>query len=146
MFYPLDSRNTKKPKTKMLSFYKQQSYFSHCLKKSQNINIIFLWKIHKITILFWVLVFSFMYLVSVDAKDRSKIWLKNDIWWSTKFWWLGSHEWVKQRWTDRLKNSWKIQPYSLQNISELSRVLVELQARLWAFGRGDMSTPTFGRI
>ena len=25
----------------------------------------------KITILFWVLVFSFMYLVSVDAKDRS---------------------------------------------------------------------------
>ena len=36
MFYPLDSRNTKKlknyktkkPKTKMLSFYKQQLYFS----------------------------------------------------------------------------------------------------------------------
>ena len=28
-------------------------------------------KIQKITILFWVLVFGFMYLVSVDAKDRS---------------------------------------------------------------------------
>ena len=27
----------------------------------------------KLIILFWVLVFSFMYLVSVDAKDRSLV-------------------------------------------------------------------------
>ena len=54
MFYPLDSRNTKKPKTKMLSFYKQQLYFSQIVSKKA-----------KITIYFWVLVFSFMYLVSV---------------------------------------------------------------------------------
>ena len=41
MFYPLDSPNTKKPKTKMLGFYKQQSYFSQNVsKKSQNTNII----------------------------------------------------------------------------------------------------------
>ena len=44
LFYPLDSRNTKKTKTKMLIFYKQQSYFgqivSNCFKLSQNNNII----------------------------------------------------------------------------------------------------------
>ena len=35
----------------------------------------------KIAILFWVLVFSFMYLVSVDAKDRS---IKTDSWYLVK--------------------------------------------------------------
>ena len=52
MFYPLDSQNTKKPKTEMLSFDKQQSYFgqivskkakitiSFCMKNSKNNNII----------------------------------------------------------------------------------------------------------
>jgi hypothetical protein len=35
MSYPLDSRNTKKPKTKMLSFYKQQSYFSQIVSNKQ---------------------------------------------------------------------------------------------------------------
>ena len=52
MIYPLDRRNTKKPKTKMLSFYQQQSYFSQIvsekakiltsffMKKSKNNNII----------------------------------------------------------------------------------------------------------
>ena len=33
MFYPLDSQNTKKTKTKMLTFYKQQSYFSQIIQK-----------------------------------------------------------------------------------------------------------------
>ena len=48
MFYPLDSRNTKKPKTKTLMFYKQQSYVSQIVfKKSQNNNIIFHEKLQK---------------------------------------------------------------------------------------------------
>ena len=42
MFFPLDSQNTKKLKTNMLSFYRQQMYFSQIVsKKSQNSNIIF---------------------------------------------------------------------------------------------------------
>ena len=44
----------------MLSFYKQQSYFSQIVSKKA-----------KITILFWVLVFSFMYLVSVYPTNRT---------------------------------------------------------------------------
>ena len=48
MFIPLDSRNTKKLKTKMLSLYKQQSYFSQTISKKA-----------KITILFYLLVFTF---------------------------------------------------------------------------------------
>ena len=40
-------------------------------KKSQNNNIIFLWKIPKIPISSWVLVFSFMYLVSVYPTNRT---------------------------------------------------------------------------
>ena len=47
MFYPLDSRNTKKikkPKTKMLSFYKQQSYFSQIVSKKAKITISFFMK------------------------------------------------------------------------------------------------------
>jgi hypothetical protein len=41
MFYPLDSRNTKKTKTKMLMFYKQQSYFSQIVSKKAKITILF---------------------------------------------------------------------------------------------------------
>ena len=47
MFYPLDSRNTKKPKnpkTKLLSFYKQQSYFSQIVSKKAKITISFFMK------------------------------------------------------------------------------------------------------
>ena len=44
MFYLLDSRNTKKPKTKMLSFYKQQSYFSQIVSKKAKITILFFMK------------------------------------------------------------------------------------------------------
>ena len=36
-----------------------------------------MWKLQDITILFWVLVFGFMYLVSVDPMDLSKI---NNVW------------------------------------------------------------------
>ena len=47
MFYPLDSRNTKKIKkikNKMLSFYKQQSYFSQIVSKKAKITISFFMK------------------------------------------------------------------------------------------------------
>ena len=37
MFYPLDSRNTKKPNTKMLIFYKQQLYFSQIAKITKSL-------------------------------------------------------------------------------------------------------------
>merc|ERR1712238_584000 len=48
MFYPLDSPNTKKTKTKMLGFYKQQSYFSQNVSKnSQNNNKFFYDKFQK---------------------------------------------------------------------------------------------------
>ena len=39
LFFPLDSRNTKKLKTKMLSFYKQQAYFSQIVSKKAKITI-----------------------------------------------------------------------------------------------------------
>jgi hypothetical protein len=42
MFNPLDSQNTKQPKTKMLIFYKQQSYFSQIISKKANITIFFM--------------------------------------------------------------------------------------------------------
>ena len=58
MFYPLNSWNTKKPKTKMLMFYKQQSYFSQIVSKKGKITILFLWKIPKIT-MYIILGFSF---------------------------------------------------------------------------------------
>ena len=52
----------------MLIFYITTIVFwSNCFKKAK----ITIPQLKKITILFWVLVFSFMYLVSVDAKDRS---------------------------------------------------------------------------
>ena len=44
VFYPLDSRNTKKPKTKMPCFYKQQSYFSQIVSKKAKITIYFFMK------------------------------------------------------------------------------------------------------
>ena len=49
MLYPLDTRNTKKTKTKMLSFYKKKTivFQSNCFKKSQNNNIIFYEKFQK---------------------------------------------------------------------------------------------------
>ena len=43
-FYPLDSRNTKKTKPKMLSFYKQQSYFSQIVSKKAKITTSFFMK------------------------------------------------------------------------------------------------------
>ena len=39
MFYPLDNPNTKKPKTKMSSLYKQPSYFSRIDSKKAKITI-----------------------------------------------------------------------------------------------------------
>ena len=42
MIYPLDRRNTKKtkkPKTKMLSLYQQQSYFSQIVSEEAKIEI-----------------------------------------------------------------------------------------------------------
>ena len=42
MFYQLDSPNTKKTKTKMLSFCKQQLYFSQIVSKKAKITISFI--------------------------------------------------------------------------------------------------------
>ena len=44
MFFPLDSRNTKKLPTKMMSFYKQQMYFSQIVSKRAKITILFFMK------------------------------------------------------------------------------------------------------
>ena len=41
MFFPSDRQNTKKLKTKMLSFYKQQMYFSQIVSKKAKISILF---------------------------------------------------------------------------------------------------------
>ena len=41
VFFSLDSRNTKKLKTKMPSFYKQQTYFSQIVSKKATITILF---------------------------------------------------------------------------------------------------------
>ena len=57
----------------MLSFYKQQSYFSQIVSKKA-----------KITILFWVLVFSFMCLVSVYPTNRTKDTFSKTLWTGTK--------------------------------------------------------------
>ena len=37
MIFPFDRRKTKKPKTKMLSFYQQQSYFSQIVSEKAKI-------------------------------------------------------------------------------------------------------------
>ena len=69
MFYQLDSQNNTKPKTKLLTFYEQQSYFSKIVSKIEaKITISFLWKIPKITIIFWGLVS--IYLVPVYPTNR----------------------------------------------------------------------------
>ena len=60
MINPLDGRNTKKPKTKTTDFFVNTGILVKLFQKKA-----------KIIILFWVLVFSFMYLVLVYAKDRS---------------------------------------------------------------------------
>ena len=44
LFFPLDSRNTKILKTKLLSFYKQQTYFSQIVSKKAKITILFFMK------------------------------------------------------------------------------------------------------
>ena len=44
MFYPMDSQKTKETKNKMLSFYKQQSYFSQIVSKKAKITISFAMK------------------------------------------------------------------------------------------------------
>ena len=44
MFFPLDSQNTKKLKTNMLSFYRQQMYFSQIVSKKAKIAILFFMK------------------------------------------------------------------------------------------------------
>jgi hypothetical protein len=64
MCYPLDSRNTKKPKTKMLIFYKHQSYFSQIVSKKAKITILFFMKNTKNTniilgFIFYFYVFGF---------------------------------------------------------------------------------------
>ena len=69
MFYLLDSQNTKKPKTKMLSFYKQQSYFIQIVSKKAKITISFFMKNSKNNNI--NLGFSFMYLVSVYPTNRT---------------------------------------------------------------------------
>ena len=44
VFFPLDSQNTEKLKTKMLTFYKQQMYFSLIVSKKAKITILFFMK------------------------------------------------------------------------------------------------------
>ena len=70
MFFPLDSRNTKKLKTKMLSFYKQQTYFSQIVSKKAKITISLFMKNSKNNNI--ILGFSFMYLVSVYPTNRTE--------------------------------------------------------------------------
>ena len=74
MNYSLDRRNTKKlkkTKTKMLSFYKQQSYFSQIVSKKAKITISFFLTNSKNNNI--ILGFSFMYLVSVYPMNRTYI-------------------------------------------------------------------------
>ena len=64
MFYPLDTRNTKKPKTKMPMFYKQKSYFSQIVSKNAKIAILFFMKNSKtnniiLGFIFYFYVFGF---------------------------------------------------------------------------------------
>ena len=44
LFYPLDSRNTKKQKTEMLILYKQQSYFSQIVSNKAKITTLFFYE------------------------------------------------------------------------------------------------------
>ena len=60
----------RKPKTELLSFYKQQSYFSQIVSKKAKITISFFMKNSKNNNI--ILGFSFMYLVSVYPTNRTK--------------------------------------------------------------------------
>ena len=74
MANPLDGRNTKKlknQKLKLLIFFVNTHISVNFFQKKPKQQYHFLEKNLKITISFWVLVFSFMYLVSVDATDKS---------------------------------------------------------------------------
>ena len=71
MIYPFGSRNTKKPKTKTAHFFVNTHISVKFFQKKPKKQYHYVEKNPKITILFLVLVFSFMYLVSVDATDRS---------------------------------------------------------------------------
>ena len=76
MIYPLDRRNTKKLKNQKLKcwvFTNNSLILVKLFKKKPKYLHIFLWKNTKITILFWVLVFSFTYLVLVYPMDSTKI-------------------------------------------------------------------------
>ena len=44
MFFPLDSPNTEELKTKMLTFFKQQTYFSQIVSKKAKTTILFYMK------------------------------------------------------------------------------------------------------
>ena len=65
------SWKTKKTKTKLLSFYKQQLYFSQIVSKKANIAISFSMKNSKHSNI--ILGFSFMYLVSVYSTKRTRL-------------------------------------------------------------------------
>ena len=72
LFYPLDSQNTKElknQKTKMLIFYKQQSYFSQIASKKAKITIFFFMKNSKNNNI--ILGCSFLYLVSLYPTNRT---------------------------------------------------------------------------
>ena len=71
MTNPLDGRNTKKLKTKTADFFVNTHISVKFFQKKPKWQYHFFEENPKITILFGVLVFSFMYLVSVDANDRS---------------------------------------------------------------------------
>ena len=73
-WYPLDRRNTKKQKktkTKCWLFTNNSLILVKLFKEKPKYYHIFLWKNPKITILFWVLVFSFTYLVLVYPMDST---------------------------------------------------------------------------
>ena len=69
MIYPLDRRNTKKPKCRV--FTNNSLIFVKLFKKKPKYWHIFFMKNPKITILFWVLVFSVTYLVLVYSMDST---------------------------------------------------------------------------
>ena len=57
----------------MLSFYKQQSYFSHIVSKEAKVTISFCMKHSEHNNIILGLVFSFMYLVSVYPTNRTQV-------------------------------------------------------------------------
>ena len=76
MIYSYDRRNTKKLKNQKLKcwvFTNNSLILVKLFKKKPKYWHIFLWKNPKIPILFWVLVFSFTYLVLVYPMDSTKL-------------------------------------------------------------------------